>query len=241
MTSQKMIIIGATSGIGAEMARQLSPRAFELGLSGRRTENLKALQAELSTRTWICTMDVADCDAAREQLKQLIEDMDGVDVVVLNAGVSYLNATWEQEQALIDVNVSGFVALANVAIEYFRQKGSGHLVGISSIASIKGFGRAGAYCASKAFISTYMQALRQASHKLRQNIIITDIKPGYVETPMTEKNPGMFWISSVEKASAQIIRAILRKKNHAYITRRWRLAGWLLKFIPDWLYIRLPF
>ncbi|RMG31032.1 MAG: SDR family NAD(P)-dependent oxidoreductase [Methanobacteriota archaeon] len=157
----------------------------------------------------------------------------------MNSGVGTIDPSWESEKQVIEVNVIGFVALANWAMEYFKERGGGHIVGISSIAALKGYGRTPAYCASKAFISTYMQGLQQRSNKKRMGITVTDVKPGFVATPMTEKNKGMFWVAPVEKAARQIYQAIAKRKRHAYITRRWRLVAWAIKAMPDRLYERM--
>jgi short-subunit dehydrogenase len=186
-------------------------------------------------------MDVSHTEPARKILQELIKEMGSVDLVVINAGISTKSkASWEQEKQLISINVTGFVALATVAMDYFAERGGGHIVGISSVAAFKGFGISAAYCSSKTFISTYMQALRQKSNKLKLNITITDIKPGFIDTPMISGRKNAFWVTSADRAAREIYGVIRKKKNHAYIPGRWRLAAWLLKAIPDWLFIRLP-
>jgi short-subunit dehydrogenase len=167
--------------------------------------------------------------------------MEDVELMIINAGIgSGGRIDWERENQIIQTNAAGFAALASAAMEYFTERGSGHIVGISSIAAIKGLGRYTAYSASKAFISTYMQGLRQRSRRRKLHITVTDVKPGFVNTPMTEGNKGMFWVVPLEKAARQIYSAIQKRKNHAYISKRWRLASWFLKLLPDWIYIRMP-
>jgi len=166
--------------------------------------------------------------------------MNGVDIFVISSGVGFINQNlqWAYEKETIDVNVSGFVAMANVAMHHFLSKGSGHLVGISSIASIRGDGDAPAYNASKAFVSNYMEGLRKKVSKSGMPIVITDIQPGFVDTAMA-KGEGLFWVASPQKAAQQIYTAIKRKKKHAYITKRWRVIGWLMKAMPGFIYNRL--
>lgn len=238
---KKAIIIGATSGIGRALAEKLSREGYELGLAGRREALLKEIQGSLPAASHVCPMDVAETETARRAFQELLAAMGDVELVILNAGVGSKNRhDWETEKKVIDVNVRGFVAASQVAVDHFKTRGGGHLVGISSVAGLIGLGRAGAYSASKAFISTYMQALRQRSIRTGMNIVVTDIKPGYVATEMTEGRRGLFWMCSVETAADQIYRAIVKRKHHAYITRRWRLIGWLIKAMPEWLYLRLP-
>jgi len=241
MANRKAIIIGASSGIGKELAKVLSQEGYEVGLTGRREDMLRALQNELPVKSYVKPMDVMQTGAAREELQELIDEMGEVDLIVLNAGISTKSkANWEQEQRIIATNVTGFVALANAAMDYFAGRGGGHIVGISSVAALKGFGISAAYSSSKAFISTYMQALRQKSKKLKLNITVTDIKPGFIDTDMVRKRWGNFLVSPVEKAGQGIYAAIRKKKNHAYIPGYWRPIAWLLKAIPDWVFIRLP-
>ncbi|RMH89404.1 MAG: SDR family NAD(P)-dependent oxidoreductase [Calditrichaeota bacterium] len=237
----KAIIIGATSGIGRELAKVMSQDGHELGLTGRRMELLESLQQELPGKSHLCRMDVTDTDAARQQLDDLVREMGGVDIIVINAGVGTSSQqTWEEEARVVATNVAGFTALANRAMEMFTERGGGHIVGISSVAGLKGFGRAAAYCASKAYMSTYMQGLRHKSHRLKLNIAVTDIRPGFVATPMTEGRKDMFWLAPVDKAARQIYAAIRKRRRIAYITRRWRLMAGLLHLLPDGLFIRVP-
>ena len=145
---------------------------------------------------------------------------------------------WAKEKETIDVNVSGFAAMANVSFEYFRGRGGGQLAGISSIAAIRGGGEAPAYNASKAFVSNYLEGLRQKACKMKLSLTVTDIQPGFVDTPMA-RGEGLFWVAPPKKAAKQIFDAIKNKRNHAYVTKRWRLIAWLLKLLPDRLYSRL--
>lgn len=233
---KKAIIVGATSGIGRELAVVLSENGYALGLVGRRGHCLDELKSSLSTPVFVRQIDVAESDRAMELLAQLIDEMQGVDLVVVSAGVGFINPdlNWRDEKATIDINVSGFAAVANVAFHHFEQVGTGHLVGISSIAALRGSGEAPAYSASKAFVSNYLEGLRHRAMKAGRAIVVTDIKPGFVDTAMA-KGEGLFWVASPRKAARQIHRAIQRKAKHAYITKRWRLFAWLFRLLPDFI------
>ncbi len=163
-----------------------------------------------------------------------------MNLIVINSGVGFINPdlNWEQEKEIIDVNVSGFVAMANSAFKYFYKQKSGHIVGISSIAALRGGDSDPAYNASKSFVSNYLQGLRKKISKLKIPIIVTDIKPGFVDTAMV-KGKTLFWVASPEKAALQICNAIKQKRKHAYITKRWRIIAWLMKFLPDWIYNKI--
>ncbi|MFQ5580943.1 MAG: SDR family NAD(P)-dependent oxidoreductase [Nitrospiria bacterium] len=237
---KKAIIIGASSGIGRELAKVLSQAGYVLGLAGRRSNLLAELQKELPNESFVKYIDVSQTEKAMVSVNELFSDMNDVDLVIISSGVGFINSElqWPQEKETIDVNVSGFAAMANVVMRYFLQKGSGHLLGISSIAAIRGDGSAPAYNASKAFISNYLEGLRHKGIKSGLPITITDIQPGFVDTAMA-KGEGQFWVASPQKAATQIFNAIRKKKNHAYITKRWKVIGWALKTIPDFLYNKL--
>jgi short-subunit dehydrogenase len=237
---QRAIVIGASSGIGKELATILSEKGFAVGIAGRRQELLQELKSSLPGPCHTKRMDVADHAAAINLFEDLVREMGGVDLVIIAAGIGFINPdlNWTEEKNTIDVNVSGFAAVANSAYRYFVRAGGGHLVGISSIAAIRGGRDAPAYNASKAFLSNYLEGLRTKAVKAGIPITVTDILPGFVETAMA-KGEGLFWVASPRKAALQIYSAIERKARRAYITKRWRLIALLLKVLPDFLYSKL--
>jgi len=228
--NQKAIIIGASSGIGKELAKVLSNHGFIVGLTGRRIDLLIELQSEIKNNSFIKQMDISKPSKAMNLLDELIEDMKGIDLIVISAGVGFINPEleWHKENDTIAINVTGFTAMANVAMKRFISQKSGHLVGISSIAALTGDYEAPSYNASKAFISNYMEGLRKKVKQLKLPITITDVKPGFVDTAMAQGEK-LFWVASPQKAAKQIYQVINKRKNHAYITKRWRLIAWLLK------------
>ncbi|MCP4547471.1 MAG: SDR family NAD(P)-dependent oxidoreductase [bacterium] len=229
----KTIIIGASSGIGSALAQVLSEQGHAVGLTGRRHELLLEVQATLPGPAYVRRMDVADQDSAMGILHELIGEMGGLDLLIINAGTGSIDPDlpWENEKSTIDVNVSGFTALANCGYHHFLEQRSGHLVGISSIAALRG-GPAAAYCASKAYISNYLQGLRYRIAKADLPIAVTDIQPGFVQTAMA-KGDRVFWSATTRQAAEQIATAIRGRRKHAYITRRWRLIAWLIRALPD--------
>jgi short-subunit dehydrogenase len=238
--SKKAIIIGATSGIGKELAKVVSQNKYIVGIAGRRTQLLDELKEEIPGESFTKCIDVAKPNEAIDRLNDLISEMGDIDLIVISSGVGFINddLQWPNEKETIDVNVSGFTAMANVAMHHFLLRGSGHLVGISSIAAIRGDGSSPAYNASKAFISNYMEGLRKKIFKKGLSIAVTDIQPGFVDTALA-RGDGLFWVASPQKAAQQMYNAIERKKKHAYITKRWRLIGWLMKTVPEFLYNRM--
>ena len=231
------IIVGASSGIGKALAKILAADGYTVGLMARRLPLLAALQQEIGPQACIRQLDVANPSQAIPQFRQFIQEMGHTHLIILSAGRGYINPEleWEKEEETIAVNVVGFTALAGAAMHYFCAQGSGHLVNISSIAALRGSGSAPAYNASKAFESNYLEGLRHKVAKLRLPIAITDIQPGFVDTPMAQGD-GLFWVATPEKAARQIYQAIQRRQKHAYITRRWRLIAWFFKLMPDTIY-----
>jgi len=234
------VIIGASSGIGRALAVALSLDGYRLGVVARRTELLAQLQAELAGPCVIKTVDVSQPELAMPLVQELIEELRDVELFIVNAGTGFNNPslTWEPERETIAVNVLGFAAMVNVAVAHLEARGAGHLVGISSIAALRGNRHAPAYNASKAFVSNYLEGVRYRFNKMKLPIAVTDVQPGFVDTPMA-KAPRQFWVASPQTAARQIVAAIRNRKHHVYITRRWRLIAWLMRIVPDVLYSRL--
>lgn len=237
---KKAIVVGASSGIGRELAKILSRNQYVVGVMARRVQLLNELRNEAKDRFFVQEIDVADVESAMEILTKFIKEMGGVDLIVISAGAGDINnnLSWLLENQAIKTNVAGFAALANVAMHHFTEKGSGHLVGISSIAALRGGRESPAYNASKAFESNYLEGLRQKVRRSGLPITITDIKPGFVKTAMA-KGDGIFWAAEPDKAARQIYKVIKHKKSSAYVTRRWVLVAWLIKLLPGFIYERL--
>ena len=237
-TVRKAIIIGATSGIGRELARNLDKGGYELAICGRREELLTTLDEELSLPTIKQKMDISDQETSMEQLNELFDKMEEVDLVVLNSGIAFLekDLLWEKDAAVIDVNVSGFTALAGASFRYFCKQKKGQFVGVSSLASRRG-GPATSYNASKAYMSSYLEGMRFHISKRKLPITVTEVRPGFVSTGMAQGN--LFWLIKPERAAKDIYKAIIARKKVAYITPRWRLIAWVLAILPDSIYHKM--
>jgi short-subunit dehydrogenase len=225
------IIVGASSGIGRALARELADE-YDLGLAARRTERLEAVGEEVGG-AHVAELDVT-APGARERFADLAESMGGVGLVVLSAGIARSNPglEWPEERETIAANVRGFTALATAAIERFEERGGGHLVGVSSVAGEIGSSTLPAYSASKAFVSRYLEGLRYRAADSAADVAVTDVRPGYVDTPMTG-DTDRFWECSPETAARGIARAIERERDVAYVTRRWWLVSKALAVLPD--------
>jgi short-subunit dehydrogenase len=233
---KKIIIIGATSGIGKEIASIYVNRGEILGITGRRENLLKEIQAMAPRQIYISAFDVR----ANENIslvESLISAMGGLDLIIYNAGFGDISKTldWALDKETYETNVKGFIEIVNYAFNYFVKQGHGQVAATSSIASLRGNSWAPAYSASKAFESVYMEGLHMKSMKMKANVAITDIQPGFVNTKMAKGN-GQFWVAPVDKAARQIVEAIDKKKWRAYITRRWWLIAQLMKWAPAWIY-----
>ena len=230
---KKAIIIGATSGIGRELAIAMSKDGIEVGITGRRELLLQELKKELKGHSHIRAFDVSE-ERASEILQELIAEMPDVDVIVVNAGLGKenLDLDIEKEEAIVDVNCRGFTTMAVTAFKHFEKVGGGHIVGISSMLAIRATWREIAYSASKSYVTAYLEGLRNLRSSKKLPIVITDIKPGFVSTPMVQEIEWRFWEAPADKAARQLWSLIRRRKEYGYITRRWAILGFLMKLMP---------
>ena len=230
---KKAIIIGATSGIGKAVAEILLQEGYLVGVTGRREDLVPAMQQQFSGRMFCKKMDVQELSTLASNCNELVNQMGGMDLLVISAGIGEGNKQldFEIENDVIKTNIQGFTCIADWGTSFFKKQGYGHLVNISSIAGIRGNGLAPSYNATKAYQINYLEGLRLNTIKSGYDITVTDVRPGFVDTAMAKGN-GLFWVAPVKKAAEQIVEAIKRKKGVVYITKRWGLIGYVLKIIP---------
>ncbi|MDR3235421.1 MAG: SDR family NAD(P)-dependent oxidoreductase [Prevotellaceae bacterium] len=235
--TKKAIIIGATSGIGKGLAETLADNGYKVGITGRRTALLEQLKANQPDSFFVKTIDVVDTSAAIKSVEELVEELGGLYLIVISSGVGNIieDIDFEVEKRTIDTNVTGFTNIADWAFNYFNKQRFGHLVGISSVAGLRGNRYAPSYSASKSYQINYLESLRQKAAHLKLPVYVTDIRPGFVDTAMAQSEK-IFWVAPVEKAAQQIFKAIQSKKKVAYITKRWRLMAIILKRIPKFVF-----
>ncbi|WP_262249438.1 SDR family NAD(P)-dependent oxidoreductase [Parapedobacter soli] len=240
MASKKIIIIGATSGIGRALASVYAAEGHAVGITGRREALLREITAARPSSYHFTAFDVTDTAVNIAHLEALVATMGGVDTVVISAGGGNTNPSldFDVERRIIDLNVGAFTQLAGWAFNYFKTQGGGHLAAITSIAGIRGSRQAPGYSASKAYQINYLQGLRQKALKEQLDIAITDICPGFVDTAVA-KSPIRFWIVPVAKAARQIYSGLEARRDVVYISRRWRIVGWLYRLLPGWLHKRI--
>lgn len=240
---RRVIITGASSGIGAALARAYAARQTTLGLIARRAGALKELAAQFSTPHEIYALDVRDSAAMRAAAHSFITLHGSPDIVIANAGVSTGTLTELPEDLaafkdVLDINVLGMVYTFQPFIDAMRAAGRGTLVGIASVAGYRGLPGAAAYSASKAAAISYLESLRV---ELRASgIKVITICPGYIATPMTAKNPyPMPFMLSADQAARAMLDIIDSGKTFAVIPWQMAIVARVLRVLPNWLYDRL--
>ncbi|MBO9659201.1 MAG: SDR family NAD(P)-dependent oxidoreductase [Chitinophagaceae bacterium] len=195
---KKAIVIGATSGIGRELALILLNNGYKVGLTGRRIRLLEEIRQTNPAHIEIMQMDITETDLIEDKLNRLRENLGGLDLLVISAGIGELNPSldFSLEHTAINTNVTGFTCVAGWAFNYFQEKRSGHLAGITSIAGLRGSGIAPSYNATKSYQINYLEGLRQKARKQKLSVTVTDIRPGFVDTVMA-KGDGQFWVAPV--------------------------------------------
>ncbi|MDX9951435.1 MAG: SDR family oxidoreductase [Methylophilaceae bacterium] len=235
-----VFITGASSGIGEALARHYAAQGASLGLVARRGGLLQQLAASLDTPVTTYTADVRDADALASAAADFMQRYGVPDIVIANAGVSRGTLTELKEdtaafKAILDINVLGLLHTFQPFIDGMRQRGSGSLVGIASIAGIRGLPGAGAYSASKAAAISYLESLRVEMRP--HGIDVTTIAPGYIRTPMTDVNTyAMPFLMDADVAAAKMARAIAARRRFFVVP--WQM-GWLarfMRFIPPFLW-----
>lgn len=235
-----VFITGASSGIGEALARHYAAQGASLGLVARRGELLQQLAASLDTPVTTYTVDVRDADALASAAADFMQRYGVPDIVIANAGVSRGTLTELKEdtaafKAILDINVLGLLHTFQPFIDGMRQRGSGSLVGIASIAGIRGLPGAGAYSASKAAAISYLESLRVEMRP--HGIDVTTIAPGYIRTPMTDVNTyAMPFLMDADVAAAKMAKAITARRRFFVVP--WQM-GWLarfMRFIPPFLW-----
>jgi NAD(P)-dependent dehydrogenase (short-subunit alcohol dehydrogenase family) len=238
-----VFITGASSGIGAALARHYAASGARLGLAARRGPELEALARSLPQGAACYALDVTDAAALAAAATDFIARHGAPDVVIANAGVSVGTLTERGEdlaafRRVLDVNVYGMAATFAPFIGPMRAAGGGRLAGIASVAGVRGLPGAGAYSASKAAAIAYLESLRL--ELAGSGIRVVTIAPGYVETPMTAVNPyRMPFLLPADAAARRFARAIGRGTAYAVIPWPMAVVARILRILPNPLYDRL--
>lgn len=252
--SKKAIIVGASTGIGREVAKVLASHGYELGICSRKIELLNTLKQELATPVHVRQLDLKDTDNIHQTLQELVDEMGGLDLIVVNSGIwpesqqgimpkdKQIPFAWQRET--ITVNVTGCTAAFNFAINYFLKQNRGHIVGISSTDAVRGHALNPSYCGSKSFMAAFLEGMRNKFIQLNIPIDVTEIRPGWIQTTEElqidpEAENYAYWVVRSTVVARDIFDAIVAKKKVAYVPWRWTLIGLLLNVTPDWIYNKM--
>lgn len=225
---KRAIVIGASSGIGLEVARLLKQEGWTLGVAARRVELLQTI-----SDVEVAQIDVTS-ENATERLRVLIEKMGGMDLFFYASGIGKQNRELKEEieLATMNTNAMGFTRMIGEAYRYFAAQGKGHIAAITSIAGTKGLGPAPSYSATKAMQNVYLQALEQQAHSRGLKIYFTDIRPGFVDTALLAGDFHYPMLLQPPKVAKEIVYAINHRQHIHIIDWRYRLLTALWRRIP---------
>lgn len=237
----KIIIVGASSGLGRLMAINFIKAGWLVGAAARNSEKLAGLQKECGENLIWENIDVTSLEAA-SSLEGLITRLGGMDVYLHVSGICHenpnLNVT--EDLATIETNVSGFTRMIDYAYAWFREnKHPGRIAAITSLAGTKGIADLASYSASKRFQWTYLQALEQLSRHQDLQIKFTDIRPGWTHTPLIDENRRYMLAMQADKVADIATRAILSGRRVKYINWIWSLLAHIWRIVPSWLWTRI--
>jgi len=227
-TFRNAFITGASSGIGRALAERLGGQGTRVVAAARRHDALQSLVEDIRSRGGradCCVLDVADITANREAIQHWEQVTGGLDLVIANAGVGVTKPAhrldWDDIEPILQVNVMGAFATLQAGIQGMVQRGSGTLVGVSSLAAMRGLPTSGAYAASKAALATFLETLR--TDLRRKGIRVVDVRPGFVDTEMTRRNKfKMPLLMDVEEAADRTLAGI--ERGDAIVAYPWPTA-----------------
>ncbi len=236
---KRIVIVGATSGIGLEVAKLCIQAGWQIGAAGRREEALEKLRTQAPDLIVTESLDITRDDAP-EHLSRLIDKLGGMDIYLHCSGIGKRNTELHPDIEIdtLRTNGEGFVRMVTAAFGYFRAHGGGHLAVISSIAGTKGLGSAPAYSATKRMQNTYIDALAQLAHMEKLNIRFTDIRPGFVDTDLLKSGKYPL-LMKPDYVARRIVKAVERKRRVAVIDWKYRIVVALWKMIPRCIWERM--
>ena len=241
---KKAIIVGATSGIGRSVTEVLLERGWQVGIAGRRIEVLQEMQRKDLNIIATQQIDVTQ-ETSADALRTLFGKMGEVDLYLHSSGIGYQNPELDEDKELRTVmtNALGMTRMILVAFKHFEShpERRGHIAVISSIAGTKGLGAAPAYSATKRYVNHYLECLTQLIHiKGLKHITISDIRPGFVRTPLLSDGKTYPMQLDVRKVANEIVRGLERRKSIITIDWKYRIIVAFWRLIPRWIWVRMP-
>ena len=237
----KAIIVGASSGIGLEVAKLLLADGWHIGIAARREEALLELKKTAPERVEVMAIDITHPDAG-ERLLTLVRQLGGMDLYFHSSGIGKQNRTLDPDIELqtMDTNAIGFTRMIGTAYRYFAEQGKGHIAAITSIAGTKGLGPAPAYSATKVLQATYLQALeQQARQRGLYDIHFTDIRPGFVDTALLSGSFRYPMMLRPESVARDIVSSIRKRRHVRVIDARYRVLTFFWRLVPNFIWRRL--
>ena len=238
---KRVVIMGASSGMGYGVAEALASRGVKVGLAARHTKSLEELKKKYPEFVEYAKIDITK-PAAVGELNDLIEELGGMDIYFHVAGIYDENLYLDPEKdvAIANTNCAGFARMISAAYRYFRNnKKKGQIAAITSVAGTKGIARLAAYSSSKKFGQWYLDAIEQLSNAEKSGITFTDIRPGWVRTPLVDPDREYPMEMSVEYVVPKIIKAIVRKYRVAVVDWRWNIFTGIWRSIPNAVWTRM--
>lgn len=246
---KRAVLVGASSGMGAALARRLVSEGYYVAVLARRKQALDALCKEINTaagetRALAYEHDVRNYEAITPLFQQILSDLKGIDTVIYLSGaqhpVGFSEYDFEKDREMVETSMLGAVAWLGNAATLFERMSAGQIVGISSVAGDRGRVGNPAYNAAKAGLSTYLEGLR--NRLTRKGVNVLTLKPGFVDTETFRKNAKMsFGVISPEKAAEKIWAAMRRRKQTVYVPGWWRWFMLIIRHIPSFIFRRLSF
>lgn len=235
------LITGASSGIGDALAQELARRGWKVGLMARRASELEALAKKIGPAAAWRTADVLDQHSVNKAVAELEAELGPCDLMLANAGIGEPCAArnWNNEviTRVMRVNYEGVVFAFGAVIQGMLSRGQGQLVAVSSVAGYRGLPSFGPYAASKSAVTTFCESLR--IELFRKGIAVTTIHPGYIETPMTEKNKfPMPFLMPVEKAARVMANGIEARRREVNTPWQMALLMGFCRMLPNWIWDR---
>lgn len=242
-----VIVIGASSGIGHDIARTYAERGCRVGVCARRLDRLEKLCAEFPDTMTSCGLDVT-ADDAPQRFRNFVDSIGGIDLLVYCAGCGWNNPdlTLDFDMRTVRTNVDGFTAIIDTAFDIFSKSGPattkrGQIVAITSIAGTHGIGISASYSASKRYEWTFLEALSQLARVRHIPVDITDIRPGFIDTPLLDTTAHRYpMLMTLDQSVPRIVRVIDKRRHVAVINRRWACVTALWRRIPRFIWRNLP-
>lgn len=238
---KRILIMGASSGIGLRVAEEFAKRGVMVGLAARHTETLRILKKNYPDFVVYSSIDITH-PSAPKAMEELIDKMGGMDIYFHVAGIGYENPTLDpqREVDVINTNACGFARMVSAAYDYFRAHGGkGRIAAVTSVAGTNGIAELSAYSSSKKCAQTYLTALEQRAHHEQLDIKFTDIRPGWIRTPLLLPDQKYPLEMTLDYAAPLIIKAIVKHPRVAIIDWRWEVVVRLWECIPDALWTRI--